>query len=289
MNEKSMLVIGSKKPGISTNWIVNEAEKIFKKVKYVPINDIFLRLNGKKPEISHGKEDLSRYDYCFPRIDAVRAQHGYHIIRFLDMIGMKKPYSAETVLIAHNKYMSLEVLRQADVPIPETYLVSSKSAAENVLKKMEYPVVIKIVSGFGGKGVMLLENLETALSVVDTLKMMDKQIIIEEFIQNPGEDKRAFVVGGKVVASYKRTCRHDDFRSNIMSGGKAHYTKLSEEMEDVALRAASAVSSDIVAIDMLETAEGPKVIEVNINPGIKGINAHVNVAKIMAEYAASQV
>ncbi|MEM7826932.1 MAG: RimK family alpha-L-glutamate ligase [Candidatus Aenigmatarchaeota archaeon] len=284
----SLLVIGSKNPGYSTKEIIKEAERLFDNVKYVPVNKIVLKLD-KDLGIFYEGENLSKYDYCLPRIDSKRATHGYHVMRFLDIIGMKKPYSAEAVLITHNKFMSLEALRKAGVPIPETYLISSVSSAKKILKRMRYPVVIKIVSGFGGKGVMLLENLETALSVIGTLKSMKQQIILEEYLENPGEDKRAYVVGGSVVASYKRKCKKDEFRSNLLMGGKAKYITLSEELKDIAIRAAAAINSDILAVDMIESKDGPKVVEVNLNPGIKGIQPFINVAKIIAEYIASQV
>jgi len=283
-----LLIIGAEKLGPSTTRLIKEAEAVFSNVKYIPVNRIILKLNGK-PKILYEGEDLTKYDYCLPRIDSKRAQHGYHIMRFLDKANMKKPYSSETILIAHNKFMSLDVLRQADVPIPVTYLVSSINSARNVLKKMKYPVIIKIVSGFGGKGVLLLEDLTAALSVIETLKLMRQEIVIEEYVENPGEDKRAYVVGGRVVAAYKRKCKKDEFRSNLMVGGKVEHTTLSEEMQDIAVRAASAISSEIVAVDMLEGEKGPKVMEVNINPGLKGIQPYVNVAKIIVDYIASQI
>ncbi|MCD6092730.1 MAG: RimK family alpha-L-glutamate ligase [Candidatus Aenigmarchaeota archaeon] len=289
MIKKSLLIIGAKNAGITTKTIIKEAEKVFYKVKYVPLNDIVLKINEKSSEMFYKKENLSNYDYCLPRIDAARAQHGYHVIKFMDIKGMKKPYSAETVLIAHNKFMSLDVLKRAGVPVPETYLVSSIESAKLLLKKMKYPVIIKIVSGFGGRGVMLLENLEAAISVVETLKLMRQQLIIEEYVKNKNEDKRAYVIGGRVVAGYRRKCKKDEFRSNILAGGTAEYITLSEELQDIAIKAASAIDSDIVAVDMLESKDGPKVIEVNINPGLKGIQPFVNVAKLIVEYMASKV
>ncbi len=285
---KSLLVIGARKMGISTKKIIEESKKLFDKVSFVPVNDIILKLNGESG-IFYKDEDLSVYDYCLPRIDAIRATHGYHVVKFMDMIGMRKPYPAETLIIAHHKFLSLDVLRHAGVPVPETYLVSSVGAAKHVLDNMKYPLIIKVASGYGGMGVMMFKNKDAALSAVTTLLGMKKQIIIEEYLKNPGEDNRAYVVGGKVVASYKRKCSKDEFRSNLLVGGKAEYTNISEEMKDIAVRAAAALNSDILAVDMIPTNDGPKVVEVNLNPGIKGIQPYVNVAKIIAEWLYDQV
>ncbi len=286
--KKSLLIIGAEKPGVSTKKIIEEAEKIFDKVKFVPVNDIVLRVN-KKFEITYKGEDLTKYDYCLPRIDSKRASHGYHVIKFMDILGMKKPYSAESIIIAHNKFLSLDVLRQAGVPIPETYLVSSIESAEQVLKKMKYPIVVKIASGYGGMGVMFFEDRSAALSAVETMIERKHQVLIEEFLKNPGEDNRAYVVGGRVVAGYKRKCARDELRSNMLVGGTAEYTNLSEEMKDIAIKAAAAVGSDILAVDIIPSDKGPRVVEVNLNSGLKGIQSYVNVAKIIVEWIADQV
>jgi ribosomal protein S6--L-glutamate ligase len=156
-------------------------------------------------------------------------------------------------------------------------MVSSVESAKSLLKNMKYPIIVKIVSGFGGVGVMVFEDRDTALSAVQTMKFLKQQIIVEEFIPNPGEDYRAFIVGGEIIAAMKRISQKGDFRANIHIGGKAENIKLDDEMKDVSLQAAAAINSDIIAIDMIEGKDGPKVIEVNINPGIKGIQKATNV------------
>ncbi|MBI5347614.1 MAG: RimK family alpha-L-glutamate ligase [Candidatus Aenigmarchaeota archaeon] len=291
MLKKSIFITGPVNPGKSTKMLISEAEQVFKTVAYVPVNKILLKLSDKKAEMSYEGKDLSKFDYCLPRIDSKRAQHGYHVIKFMDMIDIKKPYSAETILIAHNKFMTLETLRKADIPIPVTYLIDSIDTAKSVLEKMEYPIVVKIVDSFGGLGVMMFDDKETALSAIDMLKSLRQQLIVEEFIKNPGEDIRAFVVGGKIVASMKRIAQRDETRANILLGAKAKYIKITGEMEDIALKAASASGSDIVAIDMIESPDGPKVMEININPGIKGIQkaVNINMAKIIIDFVAEEV
>ena len=271
-----LLVIGAIKYGFSTEMLLKEAKNVFSSVDYIPVNEIQLGIK-ENLEIMHNNLDLTKYDYCLPRIDSKRAEHGYHAIRFMDALGVKKPYGAETIPISHNKFMSLEVLNKAKIPIPDTYLVNSIESAKKLLKKMDYPVLLKVVGGYGGIGVMVFENYETALSAMETMKSLKQQIIVEEFIENPGEDYRAIVVGGEVVASMKRISKKDDFRANVHVGGKAEYIALKDDMKDIALESAAALNSDIIAIDIIEGKDGPKVIEVNINPGLKGIQKATNI------------
>lgn len=284
-----LLVIGSTNPGTSTNMLLNEAREQLD-LEYIPVNTILLELN-EKPKITHDGKDLSKFDYCLPRIDSKRAQHGYHVIRFMDMIQMRKPYSAHTVLVAHNKFMSLEVLKKADVAIPKTYLVGSLETAKEILHDMHYPIIIKIVGGFGGAGVMFFEDVDSALSAVQTLKLLKQELIIEEFISNPGQDIRAFIVNGEVVASMRRIAKKGDVRANAFLGGRCEYFALTDEMKNVALEAAAAINSDILAVDMIESKDGPKAIEVNINPGLKGIQkaTGINVAKTIIDFVYDQI
>jgi len=290
MLEKKLLIIGAEKPGPSTEMLIKEAKEKFSNVLYAPVNQIVLKL-GKDYVMNYNGIDLKDFDYCLPRIDALRAQYGFHVIRFMDLIGMNKPYSAQAILIAHNKFYSLEQMKKADVPVPETYMVTSKETSKKLLDNVKYPVIIKLVDGFGGRGVMLAEDKESALSVIETLKLMDRQIIIEEFLESSGEDIRAFIVGGEIVAGMKRKAKKGDFRSNLFSGGKASYYTITGELKDIALRAAAASNSDIIAIDMIETKDGPKVIEINLNPGIKGIQkvAHTNITKRIIDFIADEI
>jgi len=291
MLNKKLLIIGPLKYGISTQLLIDEAKKVFSVVQFVPVNDISLRLDEKEWTLFYKDINLADFDYCLPRIDAKRAVHGYHVIRFMDYLGMDKPYSAEAILMAHNKFETLEQMKKADVPIPVTYTAGSTSAAKDSLEKMEYPIIIKVVDGFGGRGVVLLEDSESARSVVETLKILGKQIIIEEFVGSSGEDIRAFIVGGEIVAGMKRKAKTGDFRSNLFSGGKAVHFAITGDFKDVALKAAAATGSDIIAIDMIDSPDGPKVIEVNLNPGIKGIQkvTNINVAGRIIDFIAKRL
>lgn len=110
--------------------------------------------------------------------------------------------------------------------------------------------------------------------------------MVQEFIaESAGTDIRAFVVGGKVVASMKRQSLDDDFRSNIHQGGEGTPVKLSDEERKTALKAAKAMGLSIAGVDIIRSSRGPLVLEVNASPGfgIEKITGH-NVAEKIIEY-----
>ena len=93
-------------------------------------------------------------------------------------------------------------------------------------------------------------------------------ILLQEFIkESAGTDIRAFVVGNQVVASMQRASLDDDFRSNLHQGGQGTPIKLTAEEKKVALKAARAMGLHICGVDLMRSARGPLVLEVNASPG----------------------
>ena len=107
----------------TTARLMEEAKKEFRKVDYVPILDIQLQVDSKKGiDAVYEKKSLGEYDYILPRIDSKRAEAGYHVFRILDQMEVMKPYPADTIIVAHNKFLTLEQMIKRGVPVPRTYL-----------------------------------------------------------------------------------------------------------------------------------------------------------------------
>ena len=179
-----LLILAPGKASKSTHMILEESKKIFKEVDIFAIEDVILETSGEVKAYC-GDKDLSDYDYMLPRIDSKRASFGYHVIKFFDLINMRKPYSAEAIPIAHNKFSTLFEFRKNGVVVPDTYFTSSKTSAEELVRKMRFPAMVKLVSSYGGKGVMYIESRQAAMSVVKTLNLLKQDLMLEKFIENP--------------------------------------------------------------------------------------------------------
>jgi ribosomal protein S6--L-glutamate ligase len=110
--------------------------------------------------------------------------------------------------------------------------------------------------------------------------------LLQEFIkESAGTDIRAFVVGGKIVASMKRQSLDDDFRSNLHQGGEGVTVKLTDEERKVVLKAARAMGLSICGVDLMRSSRGPLILEVNSSPGF-GIETVTgrNVAEKIIDY-----
>lgn len=286
-------VLGPKESeiGYSTKRILEEAKKEFKEAELIPVIDVRLKTDRKGIHAFYGKEALEKYDYIIPRIDSKRAEVGYPVMRFLDHLGVRKPYVAETVIIAHNKFITLEQLAKNGVPIPETYLTSSKESANYIIEKVKLPAVIKLLSGFGGEGVLMIDSKEAFKSIIETMKILKQEMLIEKYVKNPGEDIRGIMAGDEIIASYKRIAAEGERKANIHLGGRSISYKLTPEMEEITFKAGKAIKSKLCAVDMIIGKEGPQVIEVNINFGLEGIEktTDINIAKRIIEFVKDEV
>ncbi len=276
--------------GYTTKRLIEEAKKEFKSVELVPLISVKLKIE-KGMDAIYGKKSLSEYNYILPRIDSKRAEIGYLVMRFLDHMGINKPYGAESVLIAHNKFITLERLVSRNIPVPKTFLTGSKASAGELLNEQKLPLILKLLSGFGGQGVMIMESKEAAKSAIDTMKTLKQEILLEEFVKAGGEDIRGIVAGDEVIASYKRVAAKGEQKANIKAGGKPLAFKLTDDMTDIVLKSAEAIKANVCAVDLLQDKDRIYVTEVNINPGIEGIEkvTDINVAYRIINYIKNEI
>ena len=288
----SILFIAPKLMSQTTKLLIEEAGKLFKKVDVVDINSIILGAKNNNLILKNGKIiNIFDYDYIFPKIDGKRKDFGFQIINILDSTELLKPYTSATVLVAHDKFLTSVVLNQHNIKTPNTYLVKSKESLQKLLKEIKFPIMMKLISGSGGTGIMYIQNKEVLESIFESLNYLNQQILIQEFIDNPGEDIRVIVAGNEIIGAYKRVAKKGEKRANIKLGGKAVKYDINEEIKQIAIKVARVIRADICAIDLLEGKDGYYVIEVNINPGIRGMMeaTELNIAKRIIDYIYNKI
>ena len=134
------------------------------------------------------------------------------------------------------------------------------------------PLVIKLLEGTQGLGVVLAETHTAATSVLEAFNGLQARVIAQEFIKEAkGADIRVFVVDGVVVGAMKRQGKEGEFRSNLHRGGSAEIFELSVDEENAALKAARVMGLGVAGVDLLQSARGPLILEVNSSPGLEGI------------------
>jgi len=268
------IAILSKGPGnYSTKRLVEEARKRGHEVRVVNYATCFATIEKSNPVVSYKGSDLIDIDVIIPRIASSLTRYGSAIVRQFEMQGVYTTTSSIALVRSRDKLRSMQLLARAGVGIPKT--VFSRGMTTNVEDLIEdlggTPVIIKLARGTHGNGVVLAETKKAAKSVLQAFYVMDDDgtnIMLQEFVaESAGTDIRAFVVGGKVIASMQRQSLDDDFRSNLHQGGEGKTIKLTDEERRTAIKAAKATGLSICGVDMMRSNRGPLVLEVNSSPG----------------------
>lgn len=211
----------------------------------------------------------------------------FETLQALDGLGMPIVNPPEAIARAANKFATSLALRRAGVPTPRTTITTSPEEAKAALR--EYGIAVsKPLFGYKGRDIIRLEYGNA--SDEDRLRsIIDKQglVYLQEFIflEEP-RDIRAFVVDGRVLGAIYRRAPQGQWISNLARGGRGEPCALTEELKDRAVRASRAVGTVYAGVDLLETPEGLKVIEVNGTPSGKGIfeALGIDVAEAIADY-----
>jgi ribosomal protein S6--L-glutamate ligase len=244
--------------------------------------DCQLVLDGKMSRILVGNRQLPHYDAVLPRIGASITEYGLSVVRQFEMLGVFAVNTSQAIAESRNKLRSLQVLTEAGIQVPATVLTRSTQGLRAAVESVKgLPVVLKILQGTQGAGVMLVHTPISLGSVLDTLRTLDQDVIIQQFIvEGAGRDYRVFVVGDQVIASMLRTAPQGEFRSNIHRGGQGNIVQLPPEYKKAAIRAARVFGLHVAGVDLMESDRGPMVIEVNSSPGFEGIEkaTGINVA-----------
>lgn len=267
------IAILSNGPGnYSTKRLKEEALKRGHDVEIIKYRDCYASIEKNSPTVSYRGEDLGKFDAIIPRISANMTRYGTAIVRQLEMQGVYTVSSSLAINRSRDKLRSMQILAKASVGIPKTVVSRNSADIDDLIDKLGgTPVIIKLAKGTHGNGVVLAETKKAAKSVLQALYLTNEDgtnILLQEFIkESAGTDIRAFVVGGRVVASMKRQSLDDDFRSNLHKGGEGTKIKLTEEERKMAVRAAKAMGLNIAGVDLMRSANGPLILEVNASPG----------------------
>jgi tetrahydromethanopterin:alpha-L-glutamate ligase len=193
----------------------------------------------------------------------------FEMLQALEDLGIPVTNPPDAIARAANKLGTTLALERAGVPTPATATTSSLKEALEFLAKYK-KAVSKPLFGYKGRGILLLT--EEDETVLHTTLESQGIVYLQEFIHLASpRDIRAFVVNGDVLGAIYRVAPVGAWISNLAKGGKAEPCPVTDELRDLAIRACRAVGVVYSGVDLLETSEGLKVIEVNGTPSGKGI------------------
>lgn len=255
------------------------------------INPLYCYMNvaASSPNIHYrGGEPLPHYDVVIPRIGASNTFYGTAVLRHFETMGIYTLNESIAISRSRDKFRSLQLLARKGIPMPLTSFAQSPDDTEDLIRMVGgAPLVIKLLEGTQGKGVVLADSHQSAVSIINAFKEMHANILVQEFIkESHGTDIRCFVIGDKVVGSIKRQAKEGEFRANVHQGGKAMKVKLSPQERTIAIAATKAMGLKVAGVDLVRSNHGPLVLEINSSPGLEGIEkaTQLNIAGKIINY-----
>ena len=218
-------------------------------------------------------------------INHSRALHG---LKLFESAGIKCVNTYNVATICGDKLLTSCALAEHNVPQPEVRVAFTEESALKAIEEMGYPVVLKPAVGSWGRLLSKVNDRDAAEAILEHKTVLGSYhhsiFYIQKYVEKKGKDIRSFVIGDKCIAAIYRTSPH--WITNTARGGVATKCEVTEELNDISVRAAKAVGGGIVAIDVFESAQGLMINEVNYTMEYKNsiTTTGVNIPKKMVEY-----
>ena len=258
----------------SNRRLLEAGEERGHRMEFLNVKQCYTRLDPQNPEMHYrGGNVLERIDAVIPRIRPSVTFYGCAITRQFESMGIRVLNAAEPIKRSRDKLLASQLFVRHGLSMPVTGFASSPLDTKDLIKMVGgAPLILKLLEGAQGRGVVLAETQKAAESVINAMKSLNANLLVQEFIKEAGgKDLRCFVIGNKVVSAIERTAAVGDFRSNIHQGGSAQAVRIRPEERKLAVAATRALGLDVAGVDIIRSERGPLLLEVNSSPGLEGI------------------
>jgi len=258
-------------------------------VQLIRYLECYANISTNKPEVYYRGKLLTGLDVVIPLISITSTDFGVALIRQFEMMGVPTVVGSLALSRARDKIRQAQIFSRKGISTPMTAFTNHAADAKALIDMVGgVPLVVKTIQGSAGNGVMLLESRKSAVSTIEAFFSQSVSVLIQEYIEeSEGKDIRAIVMGGRIVASIQRVAVEGEFRSNLYQGGSARPIKLTQEEKKLAINAAKSMNLTVIAgVDIIQSARGPLVSEINACPNLSGIEEATkrNVAGALIEY-----
>jgi len=188
-----------------------------------------------------------------------------------------------------DKYDILAILEDNDIPVPRTVATESVNEALKAFAELGGDVVVKPLFGSRGIGATRVVDAEIANTIFKAITFHHGVIYLQEFVPHGYSDIRAFVVDNHVIAAMRRVS--ESWKTNYSQGARPAPITLDPAFEELAVKSAKAIGCKIAGVDILEGPDGPKICDVNSQPGWKGLQlvTKVNIAEQIVAFVLSEL
>ena len=267
---------------VEEKWLLEALDRTG--VPYDRIDDREISMNINQPGA------WSEYDAILER--SMSFSRGLYVTQILNAWGIPTVNMASVAAVCGDKLATTAALARAGVPQPVTRVAFTAESALEAIEEMGYPVVLKPVVGSWGRLLSKVNDRDAAEAILEhkeTLGSYQHSVFyIQEYIQKPGRDIRAFVVGDQTICAIYRSSAH--WITNTARGGSGENCPVTPELNDICVAAARAVGGGVLAVDVFEDPErGFLINEINHTMEFHTLapTTNVDIAGIIVDYTIS--
>lgn len=274
-------------------WCSNQLKESFKKQGFetfcFTFEDLVARV-GLIPSASFKNLDLSDLDALLVRPigrgSLEQIIFRLNLLQKLSRSNLKVINNPSAIEKAADKYNTLAIISEYGIRVPQTIVTENVREAMTAFTQFGSDVIIKPIFGSRGIGAARISDTDVAERVFRTLKFNKQILYVQEYIEHGTSDIRAFVIGNKVAAAMRR--KGKSWKTNVSKGAKPMHIEISGDLEQVAIKAASAIGCEIAGVDLIE-GDPPIVLEINSQPGWRGLQltTEISISDLIAEYISS--
>lgn len=243
--------------------LIKAGEEYFDKVLAVPV-DGFRYEFGEKNKVMYKDTNLCEFDAVYLRIHDFDL---FFVEQLVEVLKENKVYvqmDPDSGIVASDKFFSMKRLRENGVCVPDSVYAISPEVAINATESLGYPVTVKLLSSFGGKGIMRASSKKELKPIMDTLQLLEQTICLQNFVgEEESINARIIVIGDKTY-SMKMEPNKEEWRASPGSGGSLEEYDAPEEIRETAVKAAKTVGFDLCDVDIIVTPENAYVVEIDL-------------------------
>jgi len=269
---------------VEEKWIFQALEK--RGIDFDRLDDRTIQFDLENPA------PWRQYDAVVER--SLSYNSGLYALRILNAFDVTTINTAAVAEACGDKLTTSTLLTKAGLPQPRNMVAFTPESALDALEELGYPAVVKPVVGSWGRLLAKVNDRDAAEAIFEhkaTLGSTQHQVFyVQEYIEKPGRDIRAVVIGDRVLTAMYRKSQH--WITNTARGGEGELCPITPEIEELCLEAADAMGGGVLAIDLIEHSErGFLVNEVNHTMEFHTMQplSGIDIAGEIVEYAISRV
>ncbi len=206
--------------------------------------------------------DLKQQGYDAYVLKSLADGPGMSILEAAEAVGIPTINNSRSIRLVRDKAVAVAFARAHGLPIPETYFVSHPRLLHQIPAE-DYPIVVKPSNGSSCRGIYRL-NGPDELEALEIAEAGESFFLAQRYAENAGFDIKVYVTGNEVYAPIaKQSVLHGEVRER--------FVPLTPQVRKLALQVGKLFGLDIYGLDVVETPQGPAILDINDFPSFGGV------------------